>query len=261
MTNKSYNPMEIREALKRGGQSDLRFACDFADQIVTAVYNAEDTETLSKGTRTYRARNKHDVSEENGEDGSCTVSFNPLPQEEMEAPPEDKVALGRFNPPNMPVLYLSTTKEVSLAEVRALPSDICTVATFELVKPVKVAKLLRHNEVSVVDVHDQNASPEILEKWLLSQIAAFVSRRVPDQERDLHYRSCNLIASAFKERGVEGLIYRTSFWSSGWRDEARSSDVDLVFASNVVLFDPKVAKQVEVDLLQINWKRPSAEHF
>ena len=253
----TYEPGKLKAAVKRGGRDDLRFACDLADRIVAAVTKAKDEETLEKGFKAFRARNDY---VEDCETNLGRVDLYPLGEKEISAPPKDKTSLGRFNPPYLPVLYLSTTREVALAECRALPSDICTVATFQTVRPIRIAKLLQVDNIPFEALLDQNPSEDSLEKWLLAQTANFVSRRVPDHDRDVHYRACNLIASAFKECGFEGLAYRTSFWSQGWRDEKRSADEDRIFASNLVLFDPEAAIPRQSALYRINWKRPFAEH-
>jgi RNA-directed DNA polymerase len=49
------------------------------------------------------------------------------------------------------------------------------------------------------------------------------------------------------------------FWSEGWREEERSEEEDSIFASNIVLFDPKHAKPVRSALFRIDWKRPTAQ--
>lgn len=262
MNGKKYNPTELIAALQRGGVGDLRTACDFADRIVAAVKKANDIEMLSEGTLTYRARIGYVSDEILDDSGGCKVNFYPRAKENMGAPPESKkISLGRFNPPNAPVLYLSTAREVALAEIRALPSDICTVATFQTVKPIKFAKLLQHDKTSIIDIIEHKQSDEILEKWMLSETANFVSRRMPDHERDVHYRACNLIASAFRESGIEGLAYRTSFWSPGWHNTEQSVDENHVLASNIVLFDPDAAAPGLTAMFKINWKRPFAVEY
>lgn len=209
----AYDPERMKVAIRNGGRSDLRFACECADQIVAAVTRSKDEETLEVGYGAFRARNGYH-EEEDAE--SHQPNTYPLAGTEMSAPPKEITRLGRFNPPLNPALYLSTTREVALAEVRALSSDTCTVAVFKTVKPVRIARLLRLGS-PLGALFNETPSQADLDAWLLSQTAKFVSRRVEDDVRDLHYRTCNLIASAFKESGFDGLVYRTSFWSPGWR--------------------------------------------
>lgn len=258
MVPDEYNPEKLKAAVKRGGREDLRFAYDFADRIVAALTKAKHEETLKKGFKAFRARRGcvEDLETESGQPQLQTLS-----DEEITAPPKDKTSLGRFNSSNQPVLYLSTTREVALAECRALSSDICTVATFQTVRTIRVAQLLQLNNLSIIALYESDRSDESLEKYLLSETANFVSRRVPDHDRDLHYRTCNLIASAFKKFGFEALAYRTSFWSSGWRHDKRTADEDILYAANLVLFDPEAATPQNSALFQINWKRPLAKRI
>ncbi len=242
--------------MRRGGQSDLRFACDFADRIANTVEKLGHEETLRDGFRIFRARNDYDDREypERGQ-----VNPRPLSEQDVCAPPKEKVGLGRFNAPGSPVLYVSTTPEVALAEIRALPKDPCTLADFLTMRPLRVAKLLEHGREPLGVLTDENPTDEMHEKWLLARTADFVSQRVAGHDRELHYRTCNLIGSAFKEHGFDGLVYRTSFWSPGWRDKSNAAAKDNALAANIVFFDPEAAKPKSSALYSIDWKRPSVE--
>lgn len=204
----------------------------------------------------FRARNDY-VEDEKSDPGR--IHFYPLEGDEVCAPPAEKTQLGRFNAPRAPVLYLSTTPEVALAEVRALPSDTCTVAHFKTMKPSKIGKLLLHGTEPFSVLLEDEPPEEGLEQWLLARTAEFVSRSVGVDDRDLHYRACALIASAFKEAGFDGVAYRTSFWSSGWSDQEKSKNENHVRAANIVFFDPNAAKPQSSFLRSINWRRPIAE--
>lgn len=256
MKRDDFDTHSFKMAVADGGLSSLRFACDFAERLVAATETAGEIETLPKGFAAFRARNKicEYEDEETGQ-----IHFHPLRGREVGAPPADQVKLGRFNIACHPVLYLSFSGAVALAEVRALPSDDCTVARLETKKPLKIARLLRNESFPLRALLDEEPTKESYEEWLMADAARFVSRRVTDDERDVHYRACNLISSAFRESGVEGLAYRTSFWSSGWRDEKYSKDEDSLRASNLVLFDPDAAIPVSSSVYRIDWKRPTAE--
>lgn len=251
-----HDPRIMLNALIRGGQSDLRSACDFADRIVEAVERVGDVEELKQGFNAFRARKDY-IEDDTSQPGR--IHFYPLSGEDVCAPPKEKTRLGRFNAPFHPVLYMSTSCEVAIAETRAFSTDTCTVATFKTERPLRLARLLKKSGFPIGAFLQESPNDEDFDKLLLYRTAEFVSRRVSDEERELHYRVCNLIASAFKERGFDGLAYRTSFWSNGWRDGDRSEEEEGVRASNIVLFDPKQAKPVEASLFKIDWKRPIAE--
>lgn len=256
MIPSDFDLYKMQDAVRCGGIGDLRFACDFADCIVQAALKAGDQETLRSGFAAYRARNDY-IEDHESEPGN--IHIHPHIGEEISAPPKDKTRLGRFNAPLSPVLYLSAAPEIALAETRALPSDTCTVAVFKMTREVRIAKLLRVDSIPIDVFFEDEPGEEMLERWLLAQAARFVSRRVSDANRDLHYRVCNLIGSAFKERDFDGLAYRTSFWSKGWRQEGVSPDEDNIKSSNIVLFYPKLAEVVQSSLWEIDWLRPTAE--
>jgi hypothetical protein len=251
-----HDPKVILDALLVGGVGDLRRACDFADRIVNIVERVGDEEELKQGFIAFRARKDY-VEDEDTQKGR-TYHF-PLSGDDVCAPPENKTQLGRFNAPRHPVLYLSTSIEVAIAETRALSTDTCTVAKFKTLRPLRLAKLLKKGAVPIGFILKDTQTDEDWDKWLLYQTADFVSRRVSDTDRELHYRTCNLIGSAFKERGFDGVAYRTSFWSDGWREQGRSEEEESIFASNIALFDPPSAQPVQTGLYRINWKRPLAE--
>lgn len=251
-----YDPRSIRAALERGGIADLRRACQISERIADAAILLRDCKKLIKGTKLFRAR--ADYSETTGENGNIT-GHSPLSGDDMGAPPASKVSLGRFNAPQHPVLYLATTPEVALTESRALSDDECSVAEFQLKKDIHVGLLLRHKKWHLSALLDEKPSDEDLQKWLLARTADFVSRRVSDRDRDLHYRACNLISAAFRDKGLHGLIYRTSFWSPGWEEPGQSDLSNGVLSANVVLFSPDDAECIKSVLCRIDWRRPIAQ--
>ncbi|QUS59033.1 RES family NAD+ phosphorylase [Pseudovibrio brasiliensis] len=251
-----YDIHNLKQAVGRGGIGDLRFACDFVDRIVHATEKNDGVEELREGYTAFRARNEY---HEKIDPEDQTYFHNALRGDEVGAPPANVSGLGRFNSPHHPVLYLATRPEVALAEIRALPSDTCTVATFQTTRPIRLGKLLDVDKNPIAVYLNPKPAIEDYENYLLAGTAVFVSRRVSDQDRDVHYRTCNLIGSAFKDRGIDALAYRTSFWSSGWRDDQNTVDTNLVLSSNIVLFNPQDAKPVRTDLFCLNWKLPIAE--
>jgi len=246
---------EMLNALARGGLSDMRLACDLADKIVDAVERVKDFETLKKGFVAFRARN--DYVEDDTSRHGC-IEHYPLSGEDICAPPKGKTQLGRFNAARHPVLYLSTSREVAIAESRALSSDICTVAVFKTKRSIRLAKLLKKSGTSLGLLFVKKPNEEDIDKDLLHKTAEFISRRVPDIDREMHYRTCNLIASALKERGFDALAYRTSFWSDGWRIDGRSEEEESIFSANLAMFNPEDATPVNSALYHIDWKRPTA---
>ncbi|TCT28857.1 RES domain-containing protein [Martelella mediterranea] len=256
MVPPKYTPDSLTTALQRGGVSDLRFACEVAERIVSAVIKHKDEENIGAGFPAFRAR-KGCIEEEVPEAGR--LDFYPYIKSDIAAPPSGNSKIGRFNAPKSSVLYLATKREVALAEVRASYTDICTIGTFTTCRPLRLGTLLRIKKEPLRVLLEDDPSEDDLELWLLARTAEFVSRRVSDDERELHYRACNLIASAFQQNGFDGLAYRTSFWSPGWRDDQQTEDEDHIYSSNLVFFDPKDAKPVRSALYHINWKRPFSE--
>jgi len=61
--------------------------------------------------------------------------------EKMGAPPEKLASHGRANPAGIPYLYLASTKETAIAEVRPHPGERVCVATFSLGHETKIVDL------------------------------------------------------------------------------------------------------------------------
>lgn len=121
MNLNEHSPRTMLNALIRGSQSDLRDACGFADRIVEAVERAGDVEELKEEFHAFRARNDY---EEDDTSQPGHIYFYPLSGEDVCAPPKEITQLGRFNAPFHPVLYLSTSREVAIAETRTLSTDL-----------------------------------------------------------------------------------------------------------------------------------------
>ena len=254
MIPKEFDSYALRSAVERGGLSDLRFACEFVERVVSIVEMYGDTFIMDAGQDAFRARNGYTEVD----DDVLGTKFVPLEGDAISAPPAETTSLGRFNQSGRPVLYMSTTPEVALAECRTLPSETCTVANFKTKRKCRIAQFLRHEQFSkgTLAVEKTKRGHEL---WLLYEMSKFLSRRVEGGERELHYKTCNLVASAFSERNYDGLLYRTSFWSSLWKEENEKELNSNIRSSNIVLFDPLAAYPESSKLYSLNWNRPRAE--
>lgn len=246
------NPYKVRNSLSNGSIADLRLACKYVEDVADAIERTVSFQTIEAGFMFYRSRNEYleDIAE------NSQMRLYPLKKENMGAPPACKTELGRFNRKGNPVLYLSTTREVALAECKARPIDTSTVGEFSLLKPAKIAIFLKTDGFPIGWLMNDEPSQNDYDQYLLHQITNFLCQPVSDSERYAHYRLTSLLASVFEEREFNGIAYRTSFWSPAWREEDDDPIRETLRSSNVVLFDPKIAEVKHVDLYSIDWKRP-----
>lgn len=261
------HPDELKSSLKSSTRYELHRAINYVDGVVNLVESMGDIKSINQDYKTYRSRIGSKTIKTYTEQNHVDYSVLPLPIEEISSPPKDKVLQGRFNSTNKPALYLSTSPEVALAECRAIYNEYCTVGEFKLKSELSVATFLRDTvEFSIFDDDPKNdesgrkiGKENVFNQHRLVDLTEFLSRRVKGVERDLHYRACNLIASAFADKGFDGIVYKTSFWSPKWNDSRISNINNQIKNSNIVLFNTESVRAVSTTLYNINWNRPVAE--
>jgi hypothetical protein len=195
---------------------------------------------IRKGQHFFRARNSLDS---NG---------NPLSVQEMGAPPSDIARAGRFNEDRNSVLYAATTRVIALAEVRPARGEVCSLALIETLDNIFGANLL-----PTLKSFKLSESASQTDDFVWEGICEHLAHQPTQSDRDLHYRSCRLIASVFAEMGAKFLLYRTSFYSKLWGDYSENDTA--VGVANIVFFDPSLAEVLETKRYELNWPMPAAE--
>jgi RES domain-containing protein len=123
---------------------------------------------------------------------------------------------GRANPKGIPCLYLATTGETAMSEVRPWLGALVSVATFEVVRPLSVV------DCSVL--HDQYFNLAFLERRLLEPIppekvdqvvwaaidGAF-AEPVTRTDDTADYAATQTIAELFRSEGYDGVVYKSVF--------------------------------------------------
>lgn len=151
-----------------------------------------------------------------------------IPIDKMGAPPAKLASSGRANPIGIPYLYLGSTVETAICEVRAQPGEIVCVAGFVLDDDLKIVDLraprtlvspfLEEDEGSIALLRGDIDFLEILGKELATPI-------VPDGAA-INYIPSQFLCEFIKKCGFDGVAYGSSM-SSGM---------------NVALFLPDAAK-------------------
>lgn len=161
----------------------------------------------------------------------------PLPLEEMGAPPSHLAGHGRANPAGIRYLYLGSTAKTAVAEIRPHTGEKACVATF------KVPPSL------VVDLRDprQSASPFILENAeqiaalraglpLLERLGEELTKPVQPSSAAFEYIPSQYLCEFIKKSGYEGVIYRSSV-SDG---------------VNLALFNPEESTPVDTHVVLVD---------
>jgi hypothetical protein len=141
--------------------------------------------------------------------------YTPFEGTALGAPPPPFAAAGRMNRGGVSYLYVATTPETAIAEIRPHPGHYCSVGGFLAQQPLRVCDL------SLLDVTDF-ASDELLREFLLlrSIDTVLAIPVIPENRAEYHFPQ--LLADVFRILGYDGIGYRSAVGSG----------------ANFVFFDP-----------------------
>ena len=148
--------------------------------------------------------------------------------DEMGAPPPERVTHGRANPPGIPYLYLSSTAETAVAEVRPHPGDYVDVAVFPLPADLQVIDLVNNPRVTASPFALEDEREIILLRGglqLLEQLARELAGPVLPRAAAIDYVPTQYLCEFIKKMHYDGVLYRSSVGSG----------------RNLALFDPEMS--------------------
>jgi RES domain-containing protein len=170
---------------------------------------------LPKGTRVWRAQlgAQPPVSEER-EDGSVDIQYRALALERMK-PLADSATEGRVNPKGIPVLYVATTPDTAMCEVRpSLASDI-SLAELQLDRALTLVDCTVASGRSIFSYAGRQVPAAEREEVVWHSINDAFTRPVDSSDRLADYAPTQVIAEAFRRAGIDGIIYRSGFGGGG----------------------------------------------
>lgn len=187
--------------------------------------------TLPKGCHLWRAQLDCDTQteEHDGESyGEIPVPWTPARM----IPDASKVREGRTNPRGIAYLYLSTSKETAMHEVRPWTGSVLSTAIFKVVKDLKLVDFSKfygkaHSPSLILSLLQEPTEEEIQESVWIRIDNAF-SKPIPNNEDPTKYIPTQVIAELVKSKGYDGIAYKSVF-SDGF---------------NIVLFDLKAASLI-----------------
>ena len=146
------------------------------------------------------------------------VGFSP---ERMK--PNSRVAReGRANSSGIPVLYLATTEETAIAEVRPWVGSKISVAQFRVVRDLLTVDLtvgaddapFGHLTIDQL-TGEAPISAEDKERLAWINIDSSFSRPISLAESAVSYVPTQILAELFKHAGYDGIVYRSQFGENG----------------------------------------------
>jgi hypothetical protein len=203
-------------------QSDLRFirsrvADDFLHELLT-IYATRRKFTVSEGTTFWRARlgsERRQSVDDSGDPHVVRIEEEPYAPEGMK-PISNWQSEGRANPRGIPCLYMATTRETALAEVRPW-----------LGATISVAKLRVNRELTLIDCSRRYAKEDLeiirdakssTDDGIWVAIDRAFATPVSKDNEAREYIPTQIIAELFKssDKNYHGIKYKSMLVEDGF---------------------------------------------
>jgi len=165
-------------------------------------------------------------------------SGKPYQPSDMGPPPKGLASHGRANPPGIPYLYLGSTTDTVVSEVRPHPGELVCVAKFTVPRGLKIVDLRNPRElVSPFLLGDENLiAPMRGDIAFLERLGQELTTPVLPDSAAIDYIPSQYLCEFIKKCGYHGVTYSSSV-SDG---------------INVALFDPSKASIGEVSEYRVD---------
>jgi hypothetical protein len=119
-------------------------------------------------------------------------------------------------------LYVASSRDIAIAEVRPHPGHLVTTAEFETVRDLRIA------DFASVDIRRFLSDSRLEDMRRIVSLGAVLNLPAIPELKDGRYRATQLISDCIREAGFDGVSFRSS----------------LGHGSNTVLFDANSAKAI-----------------
>lgn len=205
---------------------------DFLAAVLATIRDRDVT--FKAGQIFYRAQLGVDVVDQMDDDGNWigedTWGFGSARMK----PLTDRAREGRANPTGIPVLYVATSAETAVSEVRPWIGADVSVALCRLTRPLKTLNLtLGHGQSSFSGVVFQHMmdgrelTPAEKEKAVWIDIDNAFSEPVTGSDDRADYAPTQILAELFRSAGYDAIGYRSQFGEDNDRG-----------GFNIAIFDP-----------------------
>ncbi|MFN3628035.1 MAG: RES family NAD+ phosphorylase [Parvibaculum sp.] len=157
----------------------------------------------------------------------------PHPETRMR-PLQDRAYEGRVNPKGIPCLYLATTRDVAMSEVRPWLGSVVSVARFRVERELTVVDCSVFHGAQVPQIESPTSVD--IEKTVWAHIDHAFSRPVTRSDNTAEYAATQILAEVFRSEGYDGIIYKSAFSAEGY---------------NVALFDLDCARQMDSSIFEV----------
>jgi hypothetical protein len=213
---------------------------------VRATNSGRDVE-LPEGMVLFRAQRGIEWDTTTDEDGKA-YREEPLGYSAARMAPRPTQAIeGRANPAGIPVLYLGTTEQTVISEVRPWVGASVSVAQFKLLRALKAIDLSQgHGKCSFSEVglrqllDGTQVSAEEKKKAVWIDIDNAFSRPVTITDDAADYVPTQILTELFRDIGYEAVVYKSQFGKQGF---------------NIVLFNPNDAEVINCAPYEVTGSR------
>ena len=215
---------------------DIRyFRTPEIDDFLNCVLRTTDGRkaTLKEGTIFWRAQLGHGWREEKQGDEVFEVQCA-HPRDRMK-PLRDRASEGRANPKGIPCLYLATTKEAAMSEVRPWIGSYISVGQFKLLEAIKIIDCSRNH--ANMPIYFEEPPPEKMEETVWSHIDKAFAEPMTRSDDTADYAATQIIAELFKRAEFGGIAYKSNFGERGY---------------NIALFDIDAADLINCGLRRVD---------
>ena len=219
----------------------------FLDTVVATIQQRD--QILGEGSIWFRAQQGVEWHEDKDDDGESMGEFisgygadrmKPLPRRAKE---------GRANPSGIPVLYLGSTVETAVSEVRPWIGAQVSVARCRILKPLRTLDLsLAHGQSSFAGAvfehmmggRELTAAEKKTAVW--TEIDNAFSRPVTLSDDQADYVPTQILTELFRAQGYDAIAYKSQFGKEK--------------GYNIAVFDPDAVDVVtcapyQVDAIQV----------
>ena len=152
----------------------------------------------------------------------------------------DRAFDGRANPRGIPCLYLATTKEAAMSEVRPWIGSYVSAGQFRTVRELKIINCARRYDKTpfFFNLNDHNYEPSAEERseavW--ADIDRAFAEPMTRTDNQAAYVPTQILAELFKTSGADGVVYKSNFGNEGF---------------NIALFNPDDANLICCGLFEV----------
>ena len=192
---------------------------------------------IDEGRIFWRAQLDHDwrpMSSDSDEEIPCAH-----PPKRMK-PLQGRASDGRANPRGIPGLYMATTKEAAMSEVRPWVGSLVSVGQFRTNRALTVVDCSRRPDASPfffdLDNPDYEPPAEQRNEAVWSHIDKAFAQPMTRADDQAGYVPTQILAELFKSAGFDGVVYKSNFGEDGY---------------NIAIFDPDAADLASCGLFEV----------